>query len=375
MSKPKSKMLTLPDSLIMDEICAFLEARDLSAFAQTCTENRNVSQNNCKASELLFYGVNINKERKKKLLELLATQNIPQQNLREQNLGDQNLENLGDRDLSENTEIQSFILRRANVRQVYFSKKLNANVCMGVLGNVSPLEAAVLCGDFHLVRLLLENLPENQNQEAVQQLKRIRRKLESEPNSFASLIKSLQTAYKSYMSLCRTIEKVYSGYINYDYQNKLNKLLGSIGEKQKVLPWFILQMFCIPLLYNPPSPDLLKEEPDRYCRSTLDLDSIGFVSKFGWDSVPYALIKGPLPPWEGICFVYASVSHEMWPKDAEADSMILNSICAVIKSELDTIIKLQEQKLLLAAYPDLEQPSSRSSFPSRSPSPPSSSHI
>jgi hypothetical protein len=224
---------------------------------------------------------------------------------------------------------------------------------------ISPLEAAFKCGDFHLVNRLLARIPINQKGEALVQL----RKAQSEcatniPGSYLYDLTRLSAIYEEFLG-------PYDNLMNTHNWNELYRLWGHIGEAQKSLSWFLLQVFCNPIPHHPlPNFNL---EPRRDClmrdNTHLDLDSIGFgscnfsggMARYGTPLISYhALLKGtnvggPEEAWPGMVLV------PTMPTMARADLLAINSLREAVQQALDqTIASLQTEVNALAVKTDYD---------------------
>lgn len=299
MSIPKYKMSDLSNDLTKYKMGPFLDEKGLSRLACTCTIYRNLLKDTCfhteKAAELLFYVLNPNKTNLNCMEELLSEW--------------------------QKKEVQSIILTRVSGHEVYFSKKLTAWVSKRKWINISSLEAAAQCGDVHVVRRLLEKIPDNQRTQALEQLEGVKKKCTTiEPCSYICGLIDLRSAYKEYVEPYRALESAR----NWD---ELDKRWGLLGKAQKNLPWFLLQVFCNPIRHQP-IPDFTKE-PVRHCRlcdnSDLDLDLF-------YTGAHRALCKGD-----------GGLAVRDFGSNAEGgmvsfDVLAIKRLCEVLPTELDKVI-------------------------------------
>lgn len=307
MSKSKTNMITLFANL-KRRTCSYLDNQSFSAFLKTnkahsrlCDSTPIISQR--KASKLLFYVLNINVERKKQILELISLESKTQSE-----------------ESKAQSETQSIILMRATAEEFFY----NTTQRKKLWTNVSPIEAAAKCGDFHLVRLMFDSLPDRQKMQALEQLKAVRasRKILAEAGSYITGLVELRNAYNAYL-------EPYDALVAAENWNELNKLCGLLGDAHRNLPAFLLQVFCNPVPHHP-LPDFTKE-PLRACvlwgGAALDISSIG-------GSTFCALYKGRAAPSAWVCV--ARRGPMLWA--AGVDSAAIDSLYKVLPSELDKII-------------------------------------
>lgn len=262
---------------------SFLSPKDLSRLSNTCVTFRKLFRdqlNKFKTSELLEHVLNIDEKRMKRIMELLSK---PYEG------------------------IQSSLLIRTKGREL---RKENKKIITKKLRyNISPLEAAALCGDFFLLRLFKEAIPKNQEQEAGQQLLAIRKR-----SDFLSEIFAVRDASKKYDDRAPELR-------DEGNSNEIDNLLGQIGDTQTGLSTFVLQVYCNPVPFKP-LPDF-DEEPRRSCvlynGEELDLASIG-------SGTQRALYKG-----QGWMF---AADADVFTSEFEA----LDHLCQVISKEIDKII-------------------------------------
>lgn len=145
----------------------------------------------------------------------------------------------------------------------------------------------------------------------------------------ADFLSSFSALKESYRDYCRSFDALYSQH-NWE---KLDSLAGQIGESQKKLSTFGLQVLCHPVPHYP-LPDFTKE-PDRSCKlwfgETLELDYLG-GPKGG-----FAVMKGDFT-----CAVLARVSsqgHPLRARRAIFDLDAIGCLCEVIKSALNKTMK------------------------------------
>lgn len=318
MSIPKNKMFYLPAALTRLNLCPFLDDLNLTSLSRTCTFYRDALINpraDRKAAKLLFYVVNPHKANLKQMQKLFSVQK---------------------------EKAQSIILIRVSGLEVYFSKKQGTWVSRRKWTNVSPLEAAALCGDIHLVRWLLAKIPVEQRREALAQLLAVQKQRTSdEPGSYICVFPDFWKAYKKY-------KESFPALISTGRYDEINKLWGHIGEVQTSLPWFLLQVLCDPIPHLP-IPDFTKE-PKRVCHLgggyELDLDALRFNANSG-----VAIFKHPDRPSEANL-----TGYNMDRTAHECDFLAIKRLCEVLPIELDKTIQWLLKALESQADADGDKP-------------------
>jgi len=319
---PKTPILNQSAALMKLE-SSFLDFYSLTALSNTCVTFRQVNKKRLTdlremASELLDHVLNIDENRKKRIIELLAQARA--------------------------ADILSIALIPVAIgREQYFSSQQNKIVCKREQNNLTPLEAAAICGDFHVLKLFRDFLPENQKQEAGLQLLVLRKR-----KDYMSLFFAAHHALKEFVTRALALEFM-------EHFEAGDTLCGQLGEAQKALSKFGRQVLCNPKP-NSPLPDLTLE-PRRSCLLyndvELDLDSIG-LSSFR------ALFKG----LHGGSFVAGGGAHlKLGVRFAiEIDLKASDLLCKVIPREVDNITGE-----LLNCAPDkldsLSLPAARRTFP------------
>ncbi len=254
-----------------------------------------------RASELLDCVLNIDEGRKKRILELL---DLP------------NLSNKSIILIHSNGKVKS-------LRKGICSKK--KKVTRMKFNDVSPLQAAALCGDFFLVHLFIKKLPDHQKYAAWLQLEAIRRR-------------------KDYLAAFFALQKAYHDYLKrWNAQNKKKDRLSfwvtiwdepeylweEVGEHQKKLSIFGLQVLCNPIPYGQ-LPNLT-QEPIRSLLvdhdNELNLDSIGIGTESAL-SKGYSRGARPEIYWQG----------GAW--NIEENAKEWDMVCEVVQNELDKARKL-----------------------------------
>ena len=279
---------------------AFRHFTETSRFPRHTTEGRKEAERlHFKARELLFCVLNTNTDANRKQMDELLVE-------------------------SQAAGHQSIILTRVSSQEFYSNaqNQILPRANRVWTHPISPLEAVFKCGDFHLVRRLLARIPENQKREALVQLQNAKTECAANiPGNYLYDLARLSAAYKEYLGS-------YDNLVQTNNSNELNRLWGCIGEAQKNLSWFLLQVFCNPSPHDPlPNFNL---EPRRDCRlrdnTTFDLDSIGLSSS-------YALYKGRRV---GVEAVATPISLGWWGEPVACfDLPAINSLCDVVQRELD----------------------------------------
>ncbi len=282
----------------------FLDAQSWVKKASVCKSVYNLYKETygdvaLKAAPLMDLVLNIDSENKKKILEIIA----------------------------KNPEL-ILVSTKGDVKYPS-SKQKKIAVRIGI-SNLSPLEAAALSGDFHLVNIFRDKLPDNNlKRQAGLQVDTI-----LSDSNFLSAFKAVIDAYQKFLKEEDTQRKAKAR----DWKT-VNELWGQVGEAQKRLSTFGLQVFCNPCRHFPD----FTLEPVRACRFEVyasgwkevdsDLDSFGAGSRD-------ALCKGPRAYSGGVCG--ASVGIACAP---EIDCEIFSLLCKVITEQLGIT------RTLLLQYP------------------------
>lgn len=295
----------------------FLETKGWVETASSCRALYNLCREALKASReaapLMDHVLNINKESKKKILEIIKT----------------------------NPEL---ILVKTKGDVKYFSSKQKKMVVRIGISNLSPLEAAALSGDFHLVNIFKHALPDDKKHQAGLQLEAIL----SGPN-FLCAFKVLQEAYQKYLT-------EYDALCQASNWKGLDELWEQVGESQKRLSTFGLQVFCNPIPHRP-LPDFT-QEPIRACNFEVYSDNgLKIVESdfdmFGFGSMSGLLKGGHADPRAALC-AGGYVGH-----GALVDFEAINLLCKVIPEQLGI-----SKTLLLQYAPDSNKKSERAPSPS-----------
>lgn len=238
--KSKSQLLFLSAALTKKGIGDFLDDDSLWAISKTCRQYRDLFKSSRKArkkaTELLHCVLNIDTFRKKRIIELLSE---PQPGT------------------------LSIVLMRVFGREVYWGYKKPSD-SYGILSSfkikkickrewtASPLEAAAKMGDNFLVKMFLDKLSQKQKLEALHQLQNIRaqRKIVWEPASYLRGFLELREAYKTFLESFAVIQATNQRW------HLIGELWGEIGEAQKNLPNYGLQVLSTPVF---PIQDFTKE--------------------------------------------------------------------------------------------------------------------
>ncbi len=233
----------------------FLDAQSWSKKASVCKSVYNhykeaYGEDALKAAPLMDLVLNIDSENKKKILDIIAS------------------------------NPEHILVRTRGDVKYRSSKQKKIAVRIGI-SNLSPLEAATFSGDFHFVNIFRDKLPGNLKHQAGLQLDAI-----LSNSSFLSAFKAVLDAYQKFFKEVESKAKEPEWKTAYELWEQL-------GEAQKKLSTFGLQVFCNPVPHKP-LPDFTLE-PVRACRFAvydngwkevdLDLDSFGVGTDF-------ALLKG-----------------------------------------------------------------------------------
>ncbi len=266
-----------------------------------------------KAALLMDLVLNIDSENKKKILEIIAR----------------------------NPEL---ILVRTKGDVKYLSSKQKKIAVRIGINNLSPLEAATLSGDFPLVNIFRDALPDNLKHEAGLQVDAI-----LSNSNFLSAFKAVLDAYQKFLKEVDTQHKAKAPDWKTAYE-----LCEHLGDAQKTLSTFGLQVFCNPVPHEP-LPDFTLE-PVRACRFEVydygwkkvdgDLDSFGF----GTNSALYKGPRGQLGATRAVALDAAGAfgPRPAWGRDGGAavvDFEAINLLCKVIPEQLG------KTRTLLLQYP------------------------
>ncbi len=257
-----------------------------------------------KAAPLMDLVLNITAENKKKILEIIA----------------------------KNPEL-ILVSTKGDVKYPS-SKQKKIAVRIGI-SNLSSLEAAALSGDFHLVNIFRDALPDNLKRQAGLQVDTI-----LSNSNFLSAFKAVLDAYQKFLK-------------EVDIQNKAKEpdwktvyeLWEHLGDAQKKLSTFGLQVFCNPVPHDP-LPDFTLE-PVRACRFEVydngwkdvdgDLDSFGLGTNF---ALYKAARRAGWAPLVGSCARGGRAAAA-----AAVDFEAINLLCKVIPEQLG------KTRTLLLQYP------------------------
>ncbi len=295
---------------------SFLDIKSLAELARTSRFLRDSLRKLLKASELLDCVVNINEESRKRIQELLEEEKINRADVFSLNL-------------------KSIMLIRTYGRVRYFSSKQRKIAYRDVFLDFSPLQAAADCGDFFLVDLFKDALPDNQKYAAGIQLKKI-----LERKDYLLSFYNLHFAYQKFLIVFPKLEAAAKW-------RTIRKQWEIVAELQKKLPNFGLQVFCN-VVTHVPVPDFTREPKRRmllyYDRKDLDLDSMGNGTGLG-------LFKGRgtgAQLWSAS--ESAGIPVGKGGRRAEEDTNAWAILCVVIASKMAEIASF-----LLQYEPDKDQ--------------------
>ncbi len=285
----------------------FLDARSWVKKASVCKSVYHLykeayGEDALKAAPLMDLVLNITAENKKKILEIIA----------------------------KNPEL-ILVSTKGDVKYPS-SKQKKIAVRIGI-SNLSSLEAAALSGDFHLVNIFRDALPDNLKRQAGLQVDTI-----LSNSNFLSAFKAVLDAYQKFLQEVDTQSKAKEPDWKTAYE-----LWEHLGDAQKKLSTFGLQVFCNPVPHDP-LPDFALE-PVRACRFEvyddgwkevdLDLDSFGVGTDF-------ALYKDAVVGVADRCWLVEGGAGLWWSAiDFEAISLL----CKVIPEQLG------KTRSLLLQYP------------------------
>lgn len=309
--QPPKPPILKQSSDLMKLQSSFLDIDSIISLASTCHDFRNILSFHIKAikktakaraAELLDCVMNIDEERKKRILELLALPNISS---------------------------PSIILipshgKAKSLQKWYCSKK--REVSRMEFNELSALQAAALCGDFFLVNLFIDKIPAHQRYAAGLQLKTIRRRKDYLAPFFA-----LQQAYHEYLKGVGSHGKG-KQYSVWDFLcDKSLRLFERLGECQKKLSNFGLHvLLCNQILYE--QPPELTQEPFRLSLlnydEALDLDKIGI-------NTASALSKGYSIPTRPPTRAKPEYYWHGGAWSIERNSQEWDHICEVVQNELN----------------------------------------
>lgn len=304
-----SPFLKQPTALISLED-QFLETREWIEKAAICKYVYFLSKEALRAAPLMDYVLNITAEKKKQILEIIAA----------------------------NPEL---ILVRTKGDVKYPSSKQKKIAVRIRISNLSPLEAAALSGDFHLVNIFRDALPDNLKHQAGLQLDAILSR-----RDFLLAFKVFQGAYQKFLKECDTQSKAEAK----DWKIA-HELWEQLGEAQKKVSTFGLQVFCNPVPHKP-LPDFTLE-PVRACRFEVydngwkevdsDLDSFGV----GTDLALYMGVRTSVRTRGGVPIACAAgwADWQGGMSGAGIDFEAVSLLCRVIPEQLG------KTKTLLLQYP------------------------
>lgn len=321
MATPKLHILTL-NMKLMKVTDQFLETKDWINKSISCRFFKESYQKEWIATLLMDLVLNINIEKREKILKIIA----------------------------ENPEL-ILIQTRGNVK--YCSSQQNNEIIARIrISNFSPLQAAALSGNFHLVNIFRDTLPNKLKHQAGLQLDTIL----SRPD-FLAPFKALKIAFHELSEQFKRLEA--------DDWTHLDELYEQVGQAQKGLSTFGLQVFCNPA---PPYslPDFTKEplpacrfdifdyQQRKWTKADGDLDSFGFgtyrlLSKSGGE--------------KAVCIsVRSNGDREHATNCALWDHHVVSQLCDVITEQLSNT-----KTLLLEYAPDAQSKQAPMLFSSTKP--------
>lgn len=296
----------------------FLDTQAWIRQATVCKSVHNLYKVALRAAPLMDHVLNITEERKQKILEIIEA----------------------------NPEL---ILVRTKGDVKYPSSKQKKMVVRIRISDLSPLEAAALSGDFHLVNIFRDALPDHLKNQAGLQLDAILSR-----SDFLFAFKAFLDACQNFLKEFDTLRKTKAK----DWKT-VDELWEQMGEAQKKLSTFGLQVFCNPVPHDP-IPDFILE-PVRGCRfepryepyenkvvdSDLDLFGLGTGSALHKlkNFHPHRLtprVEGALP--DRAFFGWAHIAVHRYD-DVGADLEAISRLSKVIYDQLSNT------RTLLLQYP------------------------
>ncbi len=287
----------------------FLDAQSWFKKASVCKSVYNLYKEAygevaLKAAPLMDLVLNITAENKNKILEIIA----------------------------KNPEL--ILVRTKGDVKYPCSKQKKIAVRIGI-SNLSPLEAAALSGDFHLVNIFRDALPDNLKRQAGLQVDAI-----LSNSNFLSAFKAVLDAYQKFLKEIDTQSKAKEPDWKTAYE-----LWEHLGDAQKKLSTFGLQVFCNPVPHEP-LPDFALEPVRAFRFEVYDIDGLknvdGDLDSFGAGSNS-ALYKGP---WAGgACRVALAGARQEVARGSKSDFEAINLLCKVIPEQLG------KTRTLLLQYP------------------------
>jgi len=323
MASPRPLTLSsLPKELMNSYLGALSDARSLSNLACTCLKNRDICRKIRSAQELLHCVLNSSEANKKRIVELI-------------------------------TADPSIILMPVAGKEVYPIKDGKTDI-KNDRGVTTPLEAAARCGDMPVVKMMFATIPMSQKQTAIDRLQALKKPgaTPTDTHSYAFWgLPELRAAYPVYLERAAAAQAT-RGF------DAVKQLYGDLGDTQKNLPWFLLQIFCRPLplgtlAHFATLPPDFTVEPKRDCivASTDGLDAIPLdVASLGRGTFT-ALYKGWWVSPRSLS-VRAGELTKRFMTLARADSLVMTTLETVLTSELDKIIQA-ELKLVVEISPSV----------------------
>ncbi len=324
--KPLTQVF-LTNEFTNNSIVPFLDNHSLCLFSRTCKTYRNLATLS-RVKALLYYVLNPSWGSLDKMEKLLSNEKLLNKKRAK---------------TKHQAEAQSIILTRVNgAKELCMSENHGLITKRSWNYKMSPLEAAFkICGDFHLVQLLLNHVPHNQKPLALEQLQNVKAECSPRvPGNYLYDLTLLHAAYTKFLNISVPIAAT----INLTYPNELHRLVAFLGDAQKNQPWFILQCLNYPGRLFPD--EIFLKEP---CRgniiSIVAFESLGSRAQtalcrdlmYG-DYSNYFRIQF-MNNWHGVV------------ESASIDIEIYENLQRVIISKFDNLIESLENEIELSTRP------------------------
>ncbi len=233
MSTPKPLIFT-PSIDILKLQGSFLDIKSLHELSRTCKQFRDLHQKPLKSVELLDCVVNINEVKKQRIIAILSSLSL---------------------------EARAIILEPTIHYITVEARALKQGRTR--FNHTSPLQAAAICGDLFSVNRFLQALPPQLNPQAKAQLQEVR-----DHREFLSFLADLDRAYQVYIDHYQALKDAnIDSYEKLKAANQLDTIktnFEQIGEKQKMVSNFVLQLFCRRISFAHQKPCTLEPARDIY---------------------------------------------------------------------------------------------------------------
>lgn len=225
-TRSESRLLALSTDLLKLQ-SSFLDVDSLIRQSKTCTQLRKTSKevmDRAKARELLDLVLNIGAHTTNRIFRMLQSPTGLRM-LRFSTVGQ-----------------ESIILMPSDGTVKYFSWKTRETITRAQFKNITPLQGAVLTGNFYLVRYFMACLSGYKQNTSALQLSEARNS-----SDFLAPFFDLQKAYQKFVKLRNELKKAdvhFATRCSDENSKALDSLWKEVGESYKKLSTFGIQYFC-----------------------------------------------------------------------------------------------------------------------------------